>query len=83
MNLRQGGMSVLYYSLKFTKLSKYSTCLVPDTRDEMSHFVMGVSDDLKKEFCSSMLHYNMNISYLKVHAKKVEVTWVKKEGKVL
>ena len=46
INLHQGGMSVLEYSLKFSKLSKYAPCLVSDPRDEMNRFVMGMSDDL-------------------------------------
>ena len=47
INLRQGGMSLLEYSLKFTKLSKYAPSLVSDLRDEFNRFVMGMSDDLK------------------------------------
>ena len=43
INLRQGGMSVLDYCLKFTKLSKYAPSLVSNPRDEMSHFLTGVS----------------------------------------
>ena len=39
INLRQGGMSVHEYSLKFTKLSKYASSFVSYPRDEMSHFV--------------------------------------------
>ena len=81
VNLRQGGMSVLYYSLKFTKLSKYSTCLVPNTRDEMSHFVMGVSDDLNKECRLTTLHDNMNIYHFMVHAQQVEETRVKRKSR--
>ena len=38
----------------------------------MSHFVMGVSNDLQEEFHSYMLHDNMNISRLMVHAKNVK-----------
>ena len=64
INLRQGGMSVHEYSLKFTKLSKYALSLVSDPRDEMSHFAMGVSDDLQEEFHWSMLYENMNLSLL-------------------
>ena len=45
--LHQGGMSVKKYSLKFTKLSKCAPFLVPDPRDEMSYFVIGVSDYLQ------------------------------------
>ena len=48
-NLRQGGMSVLDYSFKFNKLSKYVPSLVSNLRDDMSHFIMGVSKDLVEE----------------------------------
>ena len=44
INLHHGGMSVLEYSLKFTKLSKYATSLVSDPRYEMNRYVMGVSN---------------------------------------
>lgn len=46
INLRQGGMSVQEYSLKFIKLSKYASSSVSNPRDEMSHFVTSVSNDL-------------------------------------
>ena len=71
INLCQGGISVREYSLKFSKLSKYAPSLVSDPRDEISHFVTRVSDDLQKEFHSSMIHDNMNISCLMVHAQHV------------
>ena len=38
----------------------------------MRHFVTGVSNDLQKEFHSAMIHNNMNIFLLMVHAKHVE-----------
>ena len=72
INLRQGGMSVLEYSLKFTKFSKYDPSLVSNPRDEMSRFLMGVLDYLQKECHSAMLHDNMNISGIMVHAEHVE-----------
>ena len=34
INLRQGGMGVLVYSLKFTQLSKYAPSLVSDPKDK-------------------------------------------------
>lgn len=43
MNLRQGGMSVQEYSLKFTQLSKYTPTMVANPRARMNRFVMGVS----------------------------------------
>ena len=49
INLRQGGMAVHEYSLKFTKLSKNAPSLVSDPRDQISHFVMGVRNDLQGE----------------------------------
>ena len=39
INLKQGNMSVMEYSLKFSMLSRYSPCLVSNPRDEMSCFV--------------------------------------------
>ena len=72
INLHQGGMTIHENSLKFTKLQKYAPSLVSDPRDEMSLFETGVSDDLQKEFNWTMLHDNMNISHLMVHAKHVE-----------
>ena len=72
INLLQGGMSVLEYSLKFTKLSKYDPSLVSDPRVEMSRFVKGVLDDFKEECHSALLHDNMNTYCIMVHAEKVE-----------
>ena len=48
INLKQGNMSVEKYSLKFSKLSKYSPSLVSNSRDELSHFVMGRATYLGK-----------------------------------
>ena len=73
-------MSVLDYSLKFTKLSKYASSLVSDRRDEMSRFVMGVLDDLKEECRFAMLHDNISISHLMVHAQQVDETRVKRKS---
>ena len=72
INLRQRGRSVHEYTLEFIKLSKYAPFFVSDPRDLMSHFVTGVSEDLQEECYSSMLHDNMNISRLMVHATRVE-----------
>ena len=73
INLRQGGRSVHDYSLEFIKLSKYAPFMVSDPRDQMSHFVMGVFQDIQEECHSAMLHDNMNISRLMVHGEKVEM----------
>ena len=62
INLRKGGKSVLEYSLKFTKLSKYAPSLVSNSKDKMNLFVMRVSYNLQDKYHSDMLHDNMNIS---------------------
>ena len=72
INLHQGGMSVLEYSLKFTKLLKYAPSFVSDPRDKMNHLMTGVSDELQEELHCSMLHVNMNISYFMVHYQQIE-----------
>lgn len=40
---------MLMYSFKFTKLSKYAPSSVSDPRDELSRFLMRVSEDLVEE----------------------------------
>ncbi|XP_069145932.1 uncharacterized protein [Solanum lycopersicum] len=72
INLRQRGISVKEYSLKFIYLSKYASSLVSNARDEMSHFVTGVSEELKEECRASILHGNIGLSMLMVHAQLVE-----------
>ena len=72
INICQGGKSVHEYSLEFIKLSNYCSSLVYDPRDQMSCFVMGVSEDLQDECQSAMLHDNMNISRLMVYARRVK-----------
>ena len=81
INIRQGGKSVHEYSLKFIKLSKYSLSLVSDPRDQMRHFVTGVSEDLQEECQSAMLHDNMNIFRLMVYAKRVEEARAKRKSR--
>ena len=40
----------------------------------MSRYVMGVSDDLQEECHSYILHDNMNIPCIMVHAQQMEAT---------
>ena len=42
-------MSVLDYTLKFSKVSKFAPSFVSNLRDEMSRFVMDRSDDMQEE----------------------------------
>ena len=46
INLQQGSMTVKEYSLKFVKLSRYTTSLVSNSRDKMSRFLTWIVEDL-------------------------------------
>lgn len=74
INLRQGGMSLLYYSLRFSKFSSYAPSLVSDHKFIMRRFVTGVSDNMKEECRLTFLNYNMNISHIMVYAQHVKDT---------
>lgn len=69
INLRQRSMCVKKYALDFTKLSKYALTIVADSRVEMSRFISRVSNLVEKEFCTKMLHHDMNISHIMVYAQ--------------
>ena len=56
----------------FNKLSKYAPFLVSNPRDEMNCFVIEVSEDLQEDYYLAMIHENMNISHIIVHAQEVE-----------
>ena len=47
-------------------MSKYATSLVSKPSDEMSRFVTGVSDLVREECCTSMLHDDMTLATLMV-----------------
>ena len=66
INLCHGGRTDHEYSFEFIKFSKNAPPLVSDPRDQMSYFVTSVSEDLKEEYHSAILHDNMIISRLMV-----------------
>ena len=72
INLKQVNMSVEEYSLKFTMLSIYAPSLVSTPRYDMSRFVTGVTDLVKEECRTAMLHGDMNFSGLMVYAQSIE-----------
>ena len=69
INLKQGSMTVREYSLKFVKLSRYETSLVPNNRDEMSRFLTRISEDLEEDFREEMLHDSMDLFRLMVRVQ--------------
>ena len=72
INLLQGVISVKEYSLKFIKLFKYDSSFVSNVRDAMSCYVIGLSKEILQECPASMIHDNMDLSSLIVHAQQVE-----------
>ncbi|XP_015081298.1 uncharacterized protein LOC107024877 [Solanum pennellii] len=50
-------------------------------RDEMRRFVTGVSEDLEEECQAFMLHDNMDLCRLMVHAQQVEESHRRKRGR--
>ena len=52
--------------MKFVKLSKCASSLVENSNDEMSTFVIGVSEDLVEDCKEAMLHDNMDLGRLMV-----------------
>ena len=67
INFKQLSITVREYSLMFFKLSRYTTCLVSNSRNEMSRFLIKISEIWKKECWAAMLHNNMDLSRLMVH----------------
>ena len=53
-------------------LSKYASYLVSNYSDEMSYFVTDVSEELEEQFHTSMIHENIDVPRLMVHAQQVE-----------
>ncbi|XP_015064584.1 uncharacterized protein LOC107009757 [Solanum pennellii] len=74
-------MSVKEYFLKFMKLSKYASSLVSNDRDEMTRYVMGVSEELKEESRAAMFHDNIDLSRLMVHGQQVEDSRLRKSNR--
>ena len=74
-------MSVKEYSLMFFKFSEYVSSLVSSSRDKMSRFVTGISENLEKECWVAMLHDNMELYRLMLLTKQVEEIRRRKNGR--
>ena len=62
-------------------LSKDASTLVSIVRDEMSRYITVVSEELEEECHLVMLHDNMDLSMLMVHAQQVEESHLRKKNK--
>ena len=76
-------MSVEEYSLKFSMLSEYSPSLVSNSIDEMSRFMKSVSDLVREECRTTMLHDDMTLARLIVYAQSIEESKLKRMPKNL
>ena len=83
INLKQGNVIVEEYSLKFSMLSRYAPSLVSNTRDEMSHFVMGVANLVREECRTTMLHDYMTLARLMVYEQWIEDSKLKRMSRNL
>ena len=72
MNLKQGSITVREYSLKFVKLSSYTTSVVSNSWDGMNRILTAINGVLEEECWSAMLNNNMDLSRLMVHVQQVE-----------
>ena len=81
INLCHGGRTDHEYSFEFIKFSKNAPPLVSDPRDQMSYFVTSVSEDLKEEYHSAILHDNMKISHIMVYKRRVEEATTKRKSR--
>ena len=83
INLKQGNMSVAEYSLKFSTFSRYAPSIVSNTRDEMSHFVTGVTDLGVEECRTAILHDDITLARLMMYAQSIEESKLRRMGRSL
>ena len=69
INLNLGNMIVEEFSSKFSIFSRYAPSLVSNLRDEMSCFVIGVTDLVWEECRTPMLHDDNTLARLMVYAQ--------------
>lgn len=72
INPKQGNVSVKEYSLKSTQLATYAPHVVADRSSRIRKFVSGVSNSAVKEYRTSMLINEMDLSRFMVHDQQIE-----------
>ena len=70
-------MNVECYSMKLTVLYNCAPSLVSNPRDDMIMFVTGVTNLVKEECHTIMIHNDMDISRLMVYAQSIEESKLK------
>ncbi|XP_055814135.1 uncharacterized protein LOC129883517 [Solanum dulcamara] len=71
-NLKQEGMTVKEYKLKFIQLCRYAKEIIPDVRSKIRKFFSELGRHVKKEYKASLLISDIDISGLMVHAQQNE-----------
>src|SRR5687767_14011094 len=72
LNLKQGGMCVRDYVLRFSKLSKYAPSMMEDPRVKMGQFVSGLGVTVGSEGQAALFHKEMDLSRLMTYVEQVE-----------
>jgi len=72
LNLKQDGMSVREYALRFSKLSKYAPTMMNDSRTTMGQFVSGLDDLVVQECQTALLIKEMDLARLMTYAEQME-----------
>ena len=72
LNLRQGGMSVQEYGLRFDSLARYAPAFVDTMHDRVRRFVGGLDSDYIKACSTATLNDNMDISRIQAFAQGIE-----------
>ncbi|XP_069154477.1 uncharacterized protein [Solanum lycopersicum] len=55
--------------------------MASNDRDEMNRYVVGLSKELEEECCASMIHDNMDLSRMTVHAQQVKESHLRKKNR--
>jgi len=74
-------MSGKEYVWMFTRLPTYAPFIVADPKLRMSKFVLGVSDLVVKEYRTTMLGHDINISRLMIYAQRIEKEKLRERSK--
>lgn len=72
INLKQGGMSVRKYTIKFAKLAKYSSLINFDSMARMSKFISSVFDLVYKECKLARLIKEMDILRVMTYEEHID-----------